>query len=660
MNAASGQWIEAVKSQKIDAVAPHVDMNPGRMGSFTPCPACHEAHRGRDDKRGPVGTARDRRGWKCQRCDAHGDAIDLISLHLFSRRSDEINGGEWSQLRTWCADHGLCTPPGDRPKQTSTHAMVEGLLEQQRRGRSDPAQVPTDEPAQTEDHSNSPFAWHEGLAEECAARLQTPDGVAVRDYLREGRAFNDNTVEEWGLGCIQIGGRWWLTIPLRSVSERVINVRFRSVPPADKTYRVCPGRPLPLFGSDRLGNDLAAPVLVTEGELDVIAMWQYGYTSSVVSGTAGAGAWKDDWLDTLEPYESYVLLYDDDEKGHAGAKAFAEKMGVDRCSRAILPRNDAGKCLQDGVTAESVQRCIDTAQPMFGVKMKRVDDYMGDLERLINDPKTLKGFPTGSKRLDRLIGGWRPGLIVVSGDAGHGKTTFCTWALDQLSRQGVPVLLTSFENTPLAAVQKLLRMEMRGEFLDYTPDERAESLNRIGERPIHVLDHYGHISVAQMISAVRYSARRHGVRAVLVDHLGFLVPPEADDERRAIEAIIRALSVLAYTLDVRIFLVCHPTKLPPGQRRPTMNNIKGASAIKQDASDVIVVERDPPRPKAKKPRIWPAAVIHLDKVRSEFGVALTSCRLAFGQLSMAYADEWQDTPEAIAGTLAYTPPPPKH
>jgi archaellum biogenesis ATPase FlaH len=489
--------------------------------------------------------------------------------------------------------------------------------------------------------------------------LWSPAGEAVLAYLRDGgdlggRNLSDDAIKAWSLGFVEINGSAWLTIPLRDGHQRVVNLRFRSVPPAKKAYRVCPGRPLPLYGADRLGVDTHAVVHVTEGELDVVALWQYGVRENVVSGTAGAGTLKDEWLDELEQYSGFVLCYDDDDAGNAGALAFATKMGEDRCSRATFPRKDVGDCLAQGVPADSIQRALAAARPMFGIGLKRVDAYEAELERLISSPADLVGRPTASDRLNQCIGGLRPGLMIVTGDTGHGKTTFATWLLWEEAKAGIPAMITSFEQRPIGTVQKLMRMHLGGDFTKFTVEQRREAAHQLGQLPLHILDHYGNIPPVKLMNAVRYASRRHGVKIVLVDHLHFLLTP-GEDERQQIEAVVRALAITAITVGVTIVLVAHPKGLAPDADRPTINDLKGSSAIKQDASEVIVVVRDPPRPNAKPPRTWPGSWVYVDKVRSEFGIPGSKCLLAFGPLSLVYGDDWLAIPEGRAGMLLAMP-----
>lgn len=1003
-------WIGSVKAQTLAVVAPALGLRAGRLGSWGPCPGCSAETRGGEDRRLPIGAARDGKGWRCFACGVHGDPVDLISLVRTGRTTQQLGGAEWTELRSFCAQAGWCYDTGERASSVSIdrllgHRQSIGTAPngaRQPRDGSGQVQDGTEAPGGTQGHEGAitggPFAWRDGLAEDCAAALwsdpPSPGAEAVLAYLRQHRAFADETIREWRLGVMMVGTVPWLTIPLRDSHERTVNVRFRSIPPAKKAYRVCPGRPLPLYGVDRLGTDRRASVIVTEGELDVVALWQYGVRGNIVSGTAGAGTLKDEWLDVLEPYAGFTLCYDDDEAGNAGATAFAEKMGNDRCSRAVLPRKDAGDCLAAGLPADSVRRAIDGAAPMFGVELRSVETYRSELETLIANPQELVGRSTGSKRLDQCIGGVRPGVMVVTGDTGHGKaqpvdepvltptgwrqigelrvgdevvavdgtttrvigvypqgvrpvcrvvfddgaetrcdpshlwevttdlrrsrglpwqvvttdaiagsvrdtqrlrwrvplvepvqhpaarlpidpyvlgvllgdgaltqsgvsfttadeemvaavaeclphglvvrtrqdhrsramcvrvcaerrgagnpladalvglglrgarssdkfipriyryaaveqrvallqglmdtdgyvsaegqvqfctispvlrdhvvelvrglggvayvrtkhprggavayemtvslpnemqrrafrlqrkldrvrvrrvaparkvasvepvedaecvciavdhprrlyvtrghvvthnTTWATWLCWEQARSGTPVMLTSFEQRPIGTVQKLLRMQMGGDFTARSPEERAQALADLGRLPLHVLHHYGALSAEKLMQSVRYGARRHGVKVVLVDHLGFLLEP-GDDERQQIEAVVRALAITAYTVGVTIVLICHPRALSSDAQRPTLNDLKGASAIKQDASEVLVVVRDPPRPNAKPPRNWPASWIYVDKVRSEFGVADSKALLAFGPLSCVYADAWEQVPEGkTATTLA--------
>jgi replicative DNA helicase len=701
-------WIDVFKRDNSAAsVADRIGMS-GRMGgSYTPCPACRADKRSEGDRRGPVGLTGDRRAWTCHRCGAKGDSLDMLAYNRLGRGCSGLSSSDWDALREAAVGFGLLEVDAAAPDRKPAHnvqsvgSAIQSMMGGARRkiamggtAKADPATSPEEDAPP----SGGMFGWGEDVAERCERALwaDTPEAGIARDYLMKVRKLAEASIRAFGLGLYVDAdgrpvtnaqghdGRPWLTIPLVDDHERCVNVRYRTIPVVGtcahcsdplgckkcKSYRVTKGRPLPLFGVDKLPNDLGTWIMITEGELDVVALHSYGFTAGVVSGSAGAGTWDDKWLDALEPYAGFVGMYDADDAGEKGWTSLVEKLGRYRCARAELPEKDANACLVADVSRRVMDRVIDGAKSSVGVDLMKATEYADELEMLISNPSKVRGLSTGSQLLDSAWGGVRPGVIVVSGESGQGKTTWATWLLDTLSRRGVPTLLTSFEQRPIGTVQKLLRLELgrkhpdkcaalQGDFTKLTPDERREMIEKIGERPLYILNHYGHLTPTQTIESLRYAARRYGVRVAMVDHLGFLVDPDAQDERRATDAVIRAMTLTAKELDITIFLIAHPSNIPRETvhgkpRRITARDLKGSSAIRQDADDVIIIEALPLEKESKaNARTWPATAVHFDKVRSEFGTSGATVVMAFDPAATLYADSWDDTPSGQDGKLSH-------
>ena len=431
-------WIDtATNRSNVPDVAATFGGKPGRMRSLSPCPACNEERRGSGDPRGPVGVTPNGKGWKCFRCNAAGDVVDFVAHKVAGGRVSDLDRDARELVRDWCARNGLCGDRNDPPPVRHVATIAQP-------GRASNAAEPAG-------GGRGPFAWRNADLDRFSALLWSDDGEPVRRYLMDDRGFTEDTLKDWSIGAMQVsnGGNVverWVTIPLRDAAGRVVSFRFRSVPgpclkcnadgckackdtgEVKKAYRVCIGRPLPLFGADRLTAELTAPVVITEGEFDVLALYQYGVRSNVVSGTAGATAnWPEEWLDSLEPYQSFVVAYDDDAAGVEGAGKVADKLGRYRCSRATFPQNDANDCLSSGVPWADVERCLNRSEPMVAATFGKADRWADDIEALINNPSALVGLTTGNDKIDTVLGGMRPGLWVVTGDTGHGKTTFATW-----------------------------------------------------------------------------------------------------------------------------------------------------------------------------------------------------------------------------------------
>lgn len=665
----ASEWIGQIKRVGLAAVGELCGVARRGKG-WGPCPSCGEKVRGSQDGRPPI-TSGDGVGWRCHACSAHGDPADLLAYSIAKRRLDECSPSERDAVRERATEAGIVTND-DRPqpvrgtKAGSVAPRTVSVAMPRRPGSgSTPAvvQVEVTDDAPDETAGRGDLRWlgsvfTPGLAAECAERLWSEEGAAVLGYLSggvgegpggsNGRRLPEAAIRKWKLGAyVAPDGQRWATIPLLdSHSGEVVNMKFCRVPddtgdrPRPK-YLACPGRPLPLFGARALSNDVGAPVVIVEGELDVVAMWAFGWERSVVSGTSGAGSFADDWLDVLEPYGRFVLFLDDDEKGDEGADLLMEKLGRDRCERARPPKKDAGEAWASGVAEEEIQTAMDRAKPSVGIPVVRAGSLIDRLEdRIAGRSSSIFGISTGSSRLDTLIAGWSPGVNVIIGPTGTGKTTLATWSLFEAARRGVPSLITSFEQSPDGSFEKLLRMQIGGNFLDHPEADRRSAALSIDRLPLWIADHYGRSSLKDVVETIRFHRRRNGVRLVLLDHLGFLVDSSKDDERRQIDHAMRELTVVGRGDDIAILLIVHPDKghRKDGGRRVRLGDSKGASSIEQDAELGLVLERDT---RVKVPH----CVAIVDKLRKEFGKGAGSSGLLFFDTEAClYADEWNQLP----------------
>jgi hypothetical protein len=105
--AAAEGWIpRALQTVELGEVARALGLTfipSGSHRGIAPCPACKEARRGSGDKdkRPPVGVS-GRGGWRCHRCGAGGDAVELAAVALQLRPGPDLRAWfaeRWSELR---------------------------------------------------------------------------------------------------------------------------------------------------------------------------------------------------------------------------------------------------------------------------------------------------------------------------------------------------------------------------------------------------------------------------------------------------------------------------------------------------------------------------------------------------------------------------------
>lgn len=523
------------------------------------------------------------------------------------------------------------------------------------------------------------FAFRPDLHETTSRDLwEAPWAERARVYLREVRGLSEEALQAFQIGALAVPTRKgcddmvFVSFPVFDEREELVNVKFRPVPgicpicdgagcpkpergrpmcdrgKIMKQFFRCPDRPTTLAGVERLPDGGSGHVVIVEGEMDIVAAWDMGFRWGVVSGTAGAGTWRDEWTAALERFDHIVIAVDQDSKGDEGASKIAEAMGRSRCFRARFPGKDANECLQLGL-AEEFKEAIEKAESMMDVRLVKVSHYRAYFEQLRDNPDHFRGIPTGWREMDRCMSGWPSGLTVLTGDTGEGKTTFASEAGHRLARRGVPVVITAFEQR-VALLQKLLRQQLGGDFTRRSNREQNEAFDVLSRLPLYLTDQEGEVDASKVVSAIRYAARVEGVRWFLIDHLGYLMSgAKADQEKHLIDTLVRALAILGAELDVAIVLIAHPNRgnvQGKFTRRVTHKDLKGSSAIEQEAALILVVERGDTTSKKKGAENRPHALVHVDKVRTEFGIPGSHVKLYFDPRACRYESEWALLPIA--------------
>ena len=443
------------------------------------------------------------------------------------------------------------------------------------------------------------------IVDKCWNRLFAPIGKRTLDYIRS-RGFNDATIGNYKLGCSIRGGKHWLLIP-HFHGARIANVKMRSVPPDEKTFRRWKGAETILFNGWKLdGLKREDPknrrVWICEGELDAIAIDQLLSGTGerfVVASTAGASVkWREDWLAPLEYANEILIAYDADSAGENGAKQLASVLGKHRCKRVVPPEgiHDWADFLKAGFSQGQLLECAASAKPYAETSVRPTSDFIGQLLDALDNPQP-RGQSTGWITLDAIWGGVRPGeLTVVTGDTGTGKSTFTTAFARNQALQGTPVLIAPFEQQPSEILGKLVSMEAGRSIYAMDRNELEATIQSVVSQPVYFLDKRGVTPLVEIKDAIRYAVQFLGVRFVVLDHLHFFLEMKLDQERQAIDNAMRQLKVLADEVGIHLVLVVHPSKLGQGfkgrTRRVTLDDLKGSSEIKKVADNGIRVYRE--------------------------------------------------------------------
>jgi len=179
----------------------------------------------------------------------------------------------------------------------------------------------------------------------------------------------------------------------------------------------------------------------------------------------------------------------------------------------------------------------------------------------------------GWSKFSKKIGGVRGSeLTVITADTSMGKTTWCVNLMAQLVKGGNPVLLISSEMSNRQLIGKFMGI------FGVTMEDVA---------PLPIYFQCQDSDVFECLDA----ADKLGIKHILIDHLHHFVP-SGDSQVYEIEQYISKLVDTTRKYDSHLFLIAHPAKLKNEKGWVTLNDIKGSSAIKQDADNIITLWRD--------------------------------------------------------------------
>lgn len=148
----------------------------------------------------------------------------------------------------------------------------------------------------------------------------------------------------------------FITIPIRDEYGKVIFVKKRRDPESEEgaKYLFYPkGSEAALFGAHNLEH-AKSTVFICEGEFDAMVLESQG--GIAVSSTAGAGTFKDEWIEkffAVLELEEIFICYDNDKPGEDGARMVAEKLSRIECLKIYivsLPKELNGEAEKTDIT----------------------------------------------------------------------------------------------------------------------------------------------------------------------------------------------------------------------------------------------------------------------------------------------------------------------
>ncbi len=353
-----------------------------------------------------------------------------------------------------------------------------------------------------------------------------------------------------------------------------------------------------LYGWDTLPSNIRS-ITLTEGEIDAMSYYQYGYYALSVPYGGGSGD-KQKWLEyeyeRLEVFDIIYLSFDPDESGDAAVSELIERLGRHRCLIIKLPKKDINECLMAGITKEIIQKCYDEAISLDPEELKPANEY---LDEVINEFYPDPNIPTGytapwNKTKDKIAFRFEE-LSIWTGINGHGKSQFLNQIVLACMLQGAKVCIASLEIKPAKTLMKLTRQSTA---------RRQPSIDYINQAlhwydgNLWLFDLVGNAKSKRLIEVFIYARQRYGIDVFIID--SFMKLDIAEDDYKAQKNFIDKLCDFKNEYKCHVHLVVHPKKSQDESQPPGKMDNKGTGAITDLADNCYTVWRNKNKEKIKQ------------------------------------------------------------
>ncbi len=329
-----------------------------------------------------------------------------------------------------------------------------------------------------------------------------------------GRGFTLDTCKAHKIG-FKPG---WVGLPTFR-DRKCIVIKWRSLPPAEKTFRREPsGAESLLYNGDVLKTS-PKEIIVAEGEIDALTLIQAGF-QNVVGIPTGASSLPEECVVPLKKVRKVFLVYDPDSAGTRGAEEAARRIGASKCYRVDMPGMDVNDFFKAGNTADAFKQLLEAAEPFEEPWVLTYDDvFLQRAKRQAAGEQT--GFRIGFRPLADLIGTFRPGNVyILAAYPKIGKTIMAMNLTWDLARRGIRCLFFCAEMSPEEVATPLLRHVFETDTL--TEDHWSQGLGKVSTSGfLFGRNRYG-LGRSALLDQLREEVHVRGIRFLVIDNFHFL------------------------------------------------------------------------------------------------------------------------------------------
>lgn len=256
---------------------------------------------------------------------------------------------------------------------------------------------------------------------------------------------------------------------------------------------------------------------------------------------------------------------------------------------------------------------IDTKQPMLPAKTMDEIKIERLIEREFEKIAPTTGFPT----LDKLISGFVPGrLYTLTAETNYGKTTLsCNFAVN-VAKQNRKVLYIALEsgNSILDTLTSIYFEKPYSQITDEDLDRFAKQ-----EKNITAFVDRDISKMYELVNVIKNAQERYDL--VIIDHIGYFVSSDKNYLQEQAN-VLKELRFLTKEKKLAILVIAHLRKRGKDEKKnkmPSMDDISGSAAFKQDSTDVLILTREKDQTDDKNIKLTKYGFLYVMKTKATKG-----------------------------------------
>ena len=474
-----------------------------------------------------------------------------------------------------------------------------------------------------------------------------PDNVIK--YFKD-RGISQGMLEQEHIGFEKSGGKGWIKFPYFCNSV-CVNIKYKT---ATKDFRQVKDGKKCLYRFDKIKTSTKTTLVITEGEMDALAVLEVGLEATSIPDGAPAPNAKtfhtkfsflENTQDIFDRYKKIIIAGDNDEPGRIVTQELGRRIGFERCYVVQYPEGckDANDVLK--LKGKDVLKSILTEAKPFPVEgiITPLDCFTELMEEYENG--ITGGIATGWGCLDDLYTVRVGEMDIITGMPGSGKSNFVdALCINLILYNDWQIGIFSPENWPVKRhMRTLCEKIIKKSFSEskfgarMTPEDVKDSTEFLEDYVRFILPKEDIITLDIVLQYARVLCLQYGIKGLIIDPWNEIEHDQRSGERED-QYISRQLTKIrrfARFNGIHIWVVAHPKTLHKNSSGkfdpPTMYDISGGAQWRNKADNGLCVYRN---------FETNLTTIIIQKIRFKEIGKLGSCDLAY-TYSGNYKEVWQ-------------------